>query len=173
MCSREKERRQRKEHEEKMKGRVFIRSDSFACDYHCSVRLMKTHERSRRSHLTSPSGRSSRTSSSHHPISGPSLLVFLPLCRSQSLFVDLGCKSQGVADRVLVSCLLVRVVCIFHTWKHCGGALMRKLIKHNQPLKSGYMDAFTESREKAMVVNLDFIKAIVTTEEVLLLDPLC
>ncbi|XP_028054837.1 uncharacterized protein LOC114259050 isoform X2 [Camellia sinensis] len=106
MCSREKERRQRKEHEEKMKGRVFIRSDSFACDYHCSVRLMKTHERSRRSHLTSPSGRSSRTSSSHHPISGPSLLVFLPLCRSQSLFVDLGCKSQGVADRVLVSCLL-------------------------------------------------------------------
>ncbi|XP_028054838.1 uncharacterized protein LOC114259050 isoform X3 [Camellia sinensis] len=97
MCSREKERRQRKEHEEKMKGRVFIRSDSFACDYHCSVRLMKTHERSRRSHLTSPSGRSSRTSSSHHPISGPSLLVFLPLCRSQSLFVDLGCKSQHLS----------------------------------------------------------------------------
>ncbi|THG06567.1 hypothetical protein TEA_014061 [Camellia sinensis var. sinensis] len=61
-------------------------------------------------------------------------------------------------------------------WKHCGRALMRKWMQHNQPLKSGYMDAFTEyewAREKAMVVNLEFIKAIVTAEEVLLLDPLC
>ncbi|RZC54591.1 hypothetical protein C5167_013444 [Papaver somniferum] len=31
----------------------------------------------------------------------------------------------------------------------------------------------TATREKAMVVNLEFIKAIVTAEEVLLLDPLC
>ncbi|THG15994.1 hypothetical protein TEA_002471 [Camellia sinensis var. sinensis] len=90
-------------------------------------------------------------------------------------------QSKGVADQVCLSLLptsegssvtVARALSIFHTWKHCGGALMQKLIKHNQPLKSGYMDAFTESREKAMVVNLEFIKAIVTAEEVLLLDPL-
>ncbi|THG06554.1 hypothetical protein TEA_014048 [Camellia sinensis var. sinensis] len=60
-------------------------------------------------------------------------------------------------------------------WKHCGRALMRKLMQHSQPLKSGYMAAFAEyewAREKAMVVNLEFIKAIVTADEVLLLDPL-
>ncbi|CAL5337534.1 unnamed protein product [Camellia sinensis] len=94
------------------------------------------------------------------------------------MFVEL----QGVADRVCLSLLptsegssvtVARALSIFHTWKHCGGALVRKLIKHNHPLKSGYMDAFTESREKAMVVNVEFIKAIVTAEEVLLLDPLC
>ncbi|XP_028092717.1 magnesium transporter MRS2-4-like isoform X1 [Camellia sinensis] len=81
-----------------MEGRVVIRSDSFAFDGHCSVRSMKTHKQSRRSHLTSPSGRSSRTSSLHRPIS---------------------------------------------------------------------------AREKAMFVNLEFIKAIVTAEGVLLLNPLC
>ncbi|KAI7998183.1 Magnesium transporter MRS2-4 [Camellia lanceoleosa] len=63
---------------------------------------------------------------------------------------------QGVADRVCLSLsptsegssvTVARALSIFHTWKHCGGALMRKLIKHNQPLKSGYMDAFTESVE--------------------------
>ncbi|KAI4367425.1 hypothetical protein MLD38_023164 [Melastoma candidum] len=32
--------------------------------------------------------------------------------------------------------------------------------------------ALDEAREKAMVVNLEYIKAIVTTEEVLILDPL-
>ncbi|CAL5386667.1 unnamed protein product [Camellia sinensis] len=112
---------------------------------------MKTHKQSRRSHLTSPSGRSSRTSSLHRPISG------------------------GVADRVCLSLLptsegswvtVARALSIFHTWKHCGGALMRKLIKHSQPLKSG-------AREKAMFVNLEFIKAIVIAEGVLLLNPLC
>ncbi|KAL7235664.1 hypothetical protein ACSBR1_019037 [Camellia fascicularis] len=87
----EKERRRRREHEKKTKGRVVLWSDNhcFACDGHCiarailqsdllcssvrlrfSVRLMKTHERSKRSRVTSPSGRSSRTSPSHHPISG-------------------------------------------------------------------------------------------------------
>ncbi|XP_028092719.1 uncharacterized protein LOC114292904 isoform X3 [Camellia sinensis] len=89
-----------------MEGRVVIRSDSFAFDGHCSVRSMKTHKQSRRSHLTSPSGRSSRTSSLHRPISGPSLSIFLPLCRSQSLSIDLDRKSQGVADRVCLSLLL-------------------------------------------------------------------
>ncbi|CAL5357693.1 unnamed protein product [Camellia sinensis] len=62
---------------------------------------------------------------------------------------------SGVADRVCLSLLptsegssvtVARALSIFHTWKH--------------------------SREKAMVVNLEFIKAIVTTEEVMLLDPL-
>ncbi|CAL5334151.1 unnamed protein product [Camellia sinensis] len=115
-----------------MEGRVVIRSDSFAFDGHCSVRSMKTHKQSRRSHLTSPSGRSSRTSSLHRPISG------------------------GVADRVCLSLLptsegswvtVARALSIFHTWKH--------------------------SREKAMFVNLEFIKAIVTAEGVMLLNPLC
>ncbi|CAL5388742.1 unnamed protein product [Camellia sinensis] len=120
-----------------MEGRVVIRSDNFACDGHCSVRSMKTHKQSRRSYLTSPSGRSSRTSSLHRPISGPSL--------------------SGVADRVCLSLLptsegswvtVARALSIFHTWKHCA-------------------------REKAMFFNLEFIKAIVTAEGVLLLNPLC
>ncbi|THG19829.1 hypothetical protein TEA_017656 [Camellia sinensis var. sinensis] len=96
------------------------------------------------------------------------------------VFASIWCDVMGVAERVCLSLLptsegswvtVARALSIFHTWKHCGGALMRKLIKHSQPLKSGYMDAFTE--DKAMVVNLEFIKAIVTAEEVLLLDPLC
>ncbi|GMP49266.1 hypothetical protein CsSME_00016307 [Camellia sinensis var. sinensis] len=107
-----------------MEGRVVIRSDSFACDGHCSVRSMKTHKQSRRSHLTSPSGRSSRTSSLHRPISGfrgfqfhrslsiglsPSLSISVSLYRSRpqitgfslfwsfSLSVDLGHKSQHLS----------------------------------------------------------------------------
>ncbi|GMP90106.1 hypothetical protein CsSME_00041379 [Camellia sinensis var. sinensis] len=95
-----------------MKGRVFIRSDSFACDYHCSVRLMKTHERSRRSHLTSPSGRSSRTSSSHHPISGTCSDITVPLCWSFSLSVDLSLSlSISAANHRFLSLLVFRPLC--------------------------------------------------------------
>ncbi|KAH7847763.1 hypothetical protein Vadar_030001 [Vaccinium darrowii] len=39
-------------------------------------------------------------------------------------------------------------------------------------LRLGRRDADLKTREKAMVVNLEFIKAIVIAEEVLLLDPL-
>ncbi|KAL7215259.1 hypothetical protein ACSBR1_027428 [Camellia fascicularis] len=73
-----------------MKGRAVLRSDShcFACDSHCfalavfrsyllrnsgcihfSVRSIKTHERSKRSCLTSLSDQSSRISPSHCRIS--------------------------------------------------------------------------------------------------------
>ncbi|KAF5962149.1 hypothetical protein HYC85_003358, partial [Camellia sinensis] len=43
----------------------------------------------------------------------------------------------------------------------CGSLLEREVLRSSVP------------REKVMVVNLEFIKAIVTAEEVLLLDPLC
>ncbi|XP_028122654.1 uncharacterized protein LOC114319803 isoform X2 [Camellia sinensis] len=97
-----------------MEGRVVIQSDNFACDGHCSVRSMKTDEQSRRSHLTSPSGRSSRTSFSYRP-SGPSLRFFSLsvnlvlslsisaaanqwfLSRSFSLSIDLDRKSQHLS----------------------------------------------------------------------------
>ncbi|KAI8029473.1 hypothetical protein LOK49_LG01G02328 [Camellia lanceoleosa] len=60
---------------------------------------------------------------------------------------------KGVADRVCLSLLptsegswvtIARALSIFHTWKHCSGALMRKLIKHSQPLKSGWSSGENE-----------------------------
>ncbi|KAI8031880.1 hypothetical protein LOK49_LG01G00132 [Camellia lanceoleosa] len=81
---RERERRRRSEHEEKTEGRVALRSDSHffaravlrsyllrsSVRLRFSTRSMKTHERSKRSRLTSAPGRSSRTSPSHCPVSG-------------------------------------------------------------------------------------------------------
>ncbi|KAL7228224.1 hypothetical protein ACSBR2_007018 [Camellia fascicularis] len=89
MRSRERERRRRREHEEKTEGRVALRSDSHffaravlrshllrsSVRLRFSARSMKTHERSKRSRLTSPPGRSSRTSPSHRPISALSYLM--------------------------------------------------------------------------------------------------
>ncbi|KAI7996380.1 hypothetical protein LOK49_LG10G02187 [Camellia lanceoleosa] len=80
---------------------------------------------------------------------------------SRLVTVEEGCPQHGVgaeiwcgvADRVCLSLLptsegssvtVARALSIFHTWKHCGGALMRKLIKHNQPLKSGWSSGENE-----------------------------
>ncbi|GMP50117.1 hypothetical protein CsSME_00016860 [Camellia sinensis var. sinensis] len=82
-----------------MEGRGVIRSDSFACDGHCSIRSMKTH----------PSGRSSRTSSSHRPISGTCSDITVPLCRSFSFSVHLSLSpSISAANHRFLSLALWR-----------------------------------------------------------------
>ncbi|XP_062093878.1 magnesium transporter MRS2-4-like [Humulus lupulus] len=62
------------------------------------------------------------------------------------------------------------VECDKNTIIRCASILPRDL-RILGPLFSHSSNIF--AREKAMVVNLEFIKAIVTTKEVLLLDPLC
>ncbi|XP_028122656.1 uncharacterized protein LOC114319803 isoform X4 [Camellia sinensis] len=79
----------------------------------------------------------------------PSLSISFSLCRSRPL--QISGFSLGLSPSLSISIANHRFLSddlglslsisaanhsIFHTWKHCGGALLRKLIQHSQPLKS-------------------------------------